>query len=143
MRRGREVRQLDLGYRGASLALPGSRPVDGLLAGDRAPDAPLRGAAGQPLRLFDLLRGAHWTLLGYGTERHLVAARPGLHIHLIGAQGDAIDDAGHFQTAYALASGDWVLIRPDGYVAAIVSATDLDALEHYLQQQGLTAPGQA
>lgn len=137
MRRGREVRQLDLGYRESSLALPSPQRVDGLLTGDRTPDAPLRGAAGQPLRLFELLRGTHWTLLGYNCERHLVPARPGLRIHIIGEKGDIIDDAGDFHEAYTLASGDWVLVRPDGYVAAIVASSDLDSLEHYLKLQGL------
>lgn len=137
MRRGREVRQLDLGYRESSLAQPSPQRVDGLLTGDRAPDAPLRGAAGQPLRLFELLRGTHWTLLGYNCERHLVPARPRLRIHIIGEKGDIIDDAGHFREAYTLASGDWVLVRPDGYVAAIVASSDLDSLEHYLKLQGL------
>ena len=45
MRRGRETRQLDLGYPATSLALQ-TRESNGLQAGDRAPDAPVRGAAG-------------------------------------------------------------------------------------------------
>ena len=28
-----------------------------------------------------------------------------------------VDDGGHIQSAYGLAPGDWVLVRPDGYVA--------------------------
>jgi 2-polyprenyl-6-methoxyphenol hydroxylase-like FAD-dependent oxidoreductase len=138
MHRGREVRQLDLGYRESSLAL-GTQRSEGLLAGDRAPDAPLRGAAGQPTRLFELLRGTHWTLLGYETERKLVSPRPGLHIHMIGAHGDLIDEQNHLRDAYAAAVGDWILIRPDGYVAAIVNGNELGALESFLQRQGLSA----
>ncbi len=84
MRRGREVRQLDLAYPESSLTL--ERPVrtSGPLAGDRAPDAPIRGSAGERQRLFSLFKGPHWTLLGYRVARDLVPARRGLHIHTFG-----------------------------------------------------------
>jgi 2-polyprenyl-6-methoxyphenol hydroxylase-like FAD-dependent oxidoreductase len=52
IRRRREVHQLDLGYPESSPALERPDRGGGLLAGDRAPDAPIRGAAGQPTRLF-------------------------------------------------------------------------------------------
>ncbi|MHB8528367.1 MAG: FAD-dependent oxidoreductase [Caulobacteraceae bacterium] len=140
MRRGREVHQLDLGYPGSSLALekPGRR--DGVFAGERAPDAPVRGAAGQPTRLFNLFRGPHWTLLGYETDRgSAIAPRPGLRIHVVGPRGDIVDDGGHVREAYGVSSGDWVLIRPDGYVGAIVSGDEDAALEPYLAKVGVTA----
>src|SRR6185436_9547708 len=90
MRRGREVRQLDLAYPGSSLTFESPSRVHGLLAGDRAPDAPIRGAAGQPTRLFELFKGPHWTLLGYSVERELVAPRPGLRVHTFGQCGDLV-----------------------------------------------------
>ncbi|MEI9996363.1 MAG: FAD-dependent oxidoreductase [Rhizomicrobium sp.] len=139
MRRGREVQQLDIGYPQSSLVLEKPARKDGVLAGDRAPDAPLRGAAGLPTRLFELFQGPHWTLLGYGVERLSVKPRPGLHIHAVGSRGDISDDGGHFRTAYGLAEGDWVLVRPDGYVGAIVSSGNTDALEAYLADAGLRA----
>jgi FAD binding domain len=56
LRRGRDVQQLDLGYPWSSLAL--EKPARSrLIAGDRAPDAPIRGSAGQPMRLFELFKG--------------------------------------------------------------------------------------
>ncbi|MEJ0039262.1 MAG: FAD-dependent oxidoreductase [Gammaproteobacteria bacterium] len=137
IRRGREVRQLDLAYAESSLALEKPTRVRGLLGGDRAPDAPMRGSGGQRTRLFDLFKGLHWTLLGYNVERGLVPARAGLRIHAIGESGELIDEAGHCRDAYALASGDWVLVRPDGYVGAIVSSDELPALESYLRNVGL------
>jgi 2-polyprenyl-6-methoxyphenol hydroxylase-like FAD-dependent oxidoreductase len=137
MRRGREVHQLDIGYPESPLALERPQRTGGLLAGDRAPDAPLRGAAGQPMRLFNLFQGPHWTLLGYEVIRDLVRSRPGLHIHTFGPLGDLVDEGGHFRSAYALTSGDWVLIRPDGYVGAIVASSEIAALETYLQSVGL------
>jgi 2-polyprenyl-6-methoxyphenol hydroxylase-like FAD-dependent oxidoreductase len=137
MRRGRKVNQLDLGYGGSSLALEKPQCHAGLVAGDRAPDAPIRGAAGQPTRLFQLFKGAHWTLLGYNVERDAVPPRPGLRIHTVGARGDIFDEGHYLRDFYGLASGDWVLVRPDGYIGAIVSSGEVEALETYLRSVAL------
>jgi len=141
-RRGRETRQLDLGYRESSLALqkPGRDPDAAVTAGDRAPDAPVLGAAGQPTRLFTLYQGPHWTLLGYLVDRGSAPApRAGLHIHIVGPAGDIIDNDGHLEQAYGLAPGEWVLIRPDGYIGALVTTDDLAALGDYLDSVGVRA----
>ena len=139
MRRGREVHQLDLGYPESSLALEGPERTGNTLAGDRAPDAPVRGAAGQATRLFDLFKGPHWTLLGYEMDRSAIgASRPNLHIHAVGRHGDIDDAGGHVRNGYGVAAGDLVLVRPDGYVGAIVSAEERGALESYMTQVGLT-----
>ena len=137
MRRGREVQQLDIGYPGSPLALEQPERAAGLFAGDRAPDAALRRAAGQPVRLFDLLRGPHWTLLGYQAQRKAVPARAGLHIHCIGADAELIDEGQHLRNAYAVSPGDWVLVRPDGYIAAFVGSQEIDALTRFMEEQGL------
>jgi 2-polyprenyl-6-methoxyphenol hydroxylase-like FAD-dependent oxidoreductase len=136
--RGREAHQLDLGYPDSSLSLEDPKRVDGLLAGDRAPDAPLRGAGGQPRRLFELFEGPHWTLLAYEVGRDRVPRRSGLHVHTIGEAGDFRDDGQHFRDGYGVAPGDLVLVRPDGYVGAIVSADRADRLDGYLSAVGLT-----
>jgi 2-polyprenyl-6-methoxyphenol hydroxylase-like FAD-dependent oxidoreductase len=139
MQRGREVHQLDIGYPQSSPKLEQPQRAGGVLPGDRAPDAPIKGAGGLPTRLFELSRGPHWTLLGYGVDRLAgPAPRAGLRIHAVGARGDITDADGHFQTAYGLAPGDWVLIRPDGYIGAIVSSENLPALETYLENVGVT-----
>ena len=137
MRRGREVHQLDLGYPDSSLALEKPERAGGPLAGHRAPDAPIRGAAGQSTRLFELFKGVHWTLLGYEAERDDVPSRPRLRIHTLGPRGDIFDESGYLRDAYAVASGDWVLVRPDGYVGAIISSSETGALETYLWDVGL------
>lgn len=139
-RRGREVQQLDIGYPQSSLALEQPERHRRLGAGDRAPDAPLRGAGGQAMRLFDLYKGSHWTLLGNQLQPGGVQARPGLHIHTLGPQGDISAQGSHFSTAYEPAAGDWVLVRPDGYVGAIVHASQAEALERYLGWVGLGLP---
>ncbi|OIN46089.1 2-polyprenyl-6-methoxyphenol hydroxylase [Pseudomonas azotoformans] len=140
LRRGREVHQLDIGYPESSLALQ-HLVRSGIAAGDRAPDALLRGAAGQALWLFHLFRGTHWTLLGYGATRDSVPARLGVQVHIVGPEGDVIDHQGQFQRAYQLAIGEWVLVRPDGYIGAIVSSANIDVLDAYLQRVLQSAHG--
>jgi 2-polyprenyl-6-methoxyphenol hydroxylase-like FAD-dependent oxidoreductase len=138
MRRGREVHQLDIGYPQSALRLEEPPRKGGVLAGDRAPDAPVRGASGLPTRLFTLFQGPHWTLLGYGADRlSAVAPRAGLHIHAVGPRGDFADDDHYFRDAYGVAPGDWVLVRPDGYIAAIVDTAHAPALEAFLERAGL------
>ncbi|MGI4958397.1 MAG: FAD-dependent monooxygenase [Janthinobacterium lividum] len=137
-RRGREVQQLDIGYSGSFLAVEMPERTGGLLAGDRAPDAPLMGAAGQRVRLFEVMKGPHWTTIGYeaapGTGP---APRRNLHVRHVDAHGDLRDIDGHFAAAYGLAPGSWILIRPDGYIGAIFSGEHSNALDSYLSAVGL------
>jgi 2-polyprenyl-6-methoxyphenol hydroxylase-like FAD-dependent oxidoreductase len=133
LRRGREVRQLDIGYSDSPLTLAVPAHARAVRAGDRAPDAPLRGAAGQAKRLFELFAGPHWTLLGYEVDRKLVGPRASLRIHTIGSELELRDDAGYFRDAYGLQRGDWILVRPDGYIGAIVSSQELPQLDDYLR----------
>ncbi|MGO9452313.1 MAG: FAD-dependent oxidoreductase [Candidatus Binataceae bacterium] len=137
-RRGRETHQLDLGYPESSLSLnKPARSAERLIAGDRAPDAPVSGAAGQHTRLFKLFQGPHWTLLGYQVDRAAIAPRRDLRIHTVGVRGDIIDEDGLVRDAYGLSAGDWVLVRPDGYVGAIVSSGEIAALCRYLDDVGI------
>nr|WP_249198108.1 FAD-dependent oxidoreductase [Gluconobacter wancherniae] len=124
MRRDREARQLDLDYRGSSLNVPG--PVDGKLqAGDRAPDAPCCGQAGQRTRLFTIFQGTHWTLLGY-EPTYRPSAIAGVRIVTIGAGNELVDEDGYIVAAYGIDPGQWVLVRPDGYIAGIFSSRELE-----------------
>ena len=137
MRRGREVHQLDIGYPDSPLAKELPERKGGIRAGDRAPDAPFRGAAGQPSRLFRLFQEPHWTLLVHGPGLETVGPRPGLRVYHIGAKGDLIDAWGHLRDAYGLAPGECVLIRPDGYVGATLDADRTAKLEIYLARMGV------
>jgi 2-polyprenyl-6-methoxyphenol hydroxylase-like FAD-dependent oxidoreductase len=139
IRRGREVHQLDIGYPGSLLAVEAPERNSGILAGDRAPDAPLTGAGGQPIRLFSLMTGPHWTLIGYEVDNDTgPTPTHGLHIHRFGSDGDLKDTGGHFAGAYALKPGSWVLIRPDGYIGAIIEAGEIDSLSRYQDMVGLS-----
>lgn len=88
--------------------------------------------------MFELFKGPHWTLLGYEVEHDLVQPRPSLHIHTIGSGGDLSDRDRHFHAGYAVAPGDWVLVRPDGYIGAIVASDEIEGLDAYLRRVGLT-----
>jgi 2-polyprenyl-6-methoxyphenol hydroxylase-like FAD-dependent oxidoreductase len=133
MRRGRETQQLDLGYPDSplSFATHARDPKSSLFAGDRAPDAPCIGAGGQPTRLFNLFRGPHWTLLGLGVS-HAIEPRPVLHTHIAGPGGDILDCGGHIRAAYG-GPGRWILVRPDGYLAALVEDGELPALQAHMR----------
>ena len=137
-RRGREVRQLDLGYRTASLSLQTPSASQRLQAGDRAPDAPIHHATGLPTRVFDLLRGPHWTLLGQDTDRDSIAPHPQLRTHVFGSRGDVVDTHGHFRDAYGLSPNIWALVRPDGYIGAFIAGDEINALHAYLQGTGIS-----
>lgn len=132
-RRDRTGSQLDFGYPDSPLSLCSDRDA-GVLAGDRAPDAPVRGASGMATRLFQLFQGCHWTLLGYEVDV-LLAPRAGLHIHVVG--GDIRDTDGYVRDIYGVSAGQWVLVRPDGYVGAVVDAANLGVVEDYLDSVGI------
>lgn len=140
-RRGREVQQLDLCYPEDSLGQTSFR-ANGLQPGERAPDAPLIGAGGAHTRLFELLKGPQWTLVTYNSAPGLPAASAaGLHVQRIGSEGDYQDAAGVFQSTYGVEAGDWVLIRPDGYVGAVASAETARLLTPLFEAWGLIEAG--
>jgi 2-polyprenyl-6-methoxyphenol hydroxylase-like FAD-dependent oxidoreductase len=158
----RDDSQLYVNYRGSSwVAEHLSRP-DALAAGprpgDRAPDVPGLRRAGLdfPLRLFDLFRGTHHTLLLYAaapageagpdTFEDIAEAlhrRCGEHLRAyllspdpagpgIAACPTLVDAERHFQRAYAAGAGTAYLVRPDGYVGFRTDALRRDTLDSYL-----------
>jgi hypothetical protein len=64
----------------------------------------------------------------------------GLRIHRIGSGGDVVDDRGCIREAYGFAPGDWVLVRPDGYIGAIFDAAGVGSLEAYFERVGIRSP---
>lgn len=118
-----EHMQLGLNYRGGPLAVDERGPVaDGVARpGDRAPDAHLVNASDETMRLFDVFRGPHFTLLAIGDcSLPAIGAQYGdaLRVQRIAGPGRTvpgalIDPAGQMQRLY----GDGlVLVRPDGYL---------------------------
>jgi len=142
--RGAETQQLGLHYREGPLARD-ERDVKGRVeAGDRAPDAPCHDAAGNAIRLFDVFRGPHFTLLAFGalpadTVAGL-AARYGAKVRVRtvvspggGSGGHVlVDTHGHARRGYDLEGPALVLVRPDGYIGLITPHLVTEPVERYL-----------
>ncbi|GGS82053.1 FAD-dependent monooxygenase [Streptomyces sp. KD18] len=115
-RRGAATRQLGIHLRESPLSREtrDGLPEGALVAGDRAPDGRRDG-----IRLFDLYRGPHFTLLAVDTDLPgELPPLPRLRTARIGA--------------YAAYGRGLFLIRPDGYVAwAGSSAADAYDLTHW------------
>ncbi|HEX4019874.1 MAG TPA: FAD-dependent oxidoreductase [Acidobacteriaceae bacterium] len=146
--RGPETLQLGLNYRDCSLSREEAMPATPLRAGDRAPDAPMRDAAGKEVRLFDLFRGPRCTLLSFGNHdfaglkklsekygQQVCAYTVDSMVSAAHAGDRALtDDRGHARDAYGGENGALFLIRPDGYIGCIGSSQSMDAVENYLEQ---------
>jgi hypothetical protein len=118
-----EHMQLGLNYRGGPLSVDERAAVgEGVTrAGDRAPDAQLRDATDGPVRLFDLFRGPHFTLLALdGARLPALGSQYGdaLRVQRIArpdaaAPGALIDSEGQVHRLY---DDGLILVRPDGYL---------------------------
>ncbi|NUS09811.1 MAG: pentachlorophenol monooxygenase [Streptomyces sp.] len=131
--------QLLVAYPGSPIVAPAAG--DGPRPGERAPDC--RGLTGDiaayPVRLFDLLRSPHHTLLLYADEgtsteelRACAAAARGaahglLNVFAVlapGAPGDGLgiprvqDRDGAFRRGYRPSPPEALLVRPDGHLSA-------------------------
>lgn len=135
-RRGSDTHQLDLEYRHSPLTAErrATVPYGTVQAGDRAPDAPCTDPDGSLVRLFDVFRGPHFTLLAFGGSAVPQLPRDLVRTCRIGGPGvnpqtvDLTDTAGHAHRAY----GDTglFLVRPDGYLA--LATHDPDDVTAYL-----------
>lgn len=111
-----------------------------LRPGDRAPDAPCTGPDGRPLRLFDLLAGGRFTLLGFGPGataalRETAAAYGGLvdtHAVATGPLGGAGAPEPAARRLYGVEGDALVLIRPDNHIALMTGDTDPAPVHTYL-----------
>jgi 2-polyprenyl-6-methoxyphenol hydroxylase-like FAD-dependent oxidoreductase len=151
-KRGKDERQLGLHYRGGPLAPPDLDHTATLQVGDRAPDAKLLDATGGPLRMFDAMAGPHFTAIAYGpgADAELQALRwptagAALRRVAIDSGVDAVADivladiTGTFRETYGLDSPTLLLIRPDGYIAAIATTDRLARLQALLPTIGPTS----
>lgn len=115
--RGAAAQQLGLGYREGPLS---HGRAGTLVAGDRAPDGP----AGDGGRLFDVFRGAGFTLLAVGTDAEV----PSFDTELVRV---------HRMDAYQAYGKGLFLVRPDGYVGW--AGEDATGLAEYLAPLGVAA----
>jgi 2-polyprenyl-6-methoxyphenol hydroxylase-like FAD-dependent oxidoreductase len=98
------LRQLSLNYRNGPLAVDHRGEPGAVRAGDRAPDAP-----GNGMRVFDMLRGPHWTLLALDAP---AISLPGTETFEI-----ATDDL--IREIYDVHKPTYFLVRPDNYLACV------------------------
>jgi hypothetical protein len=134
--------QLALNYRGSSLAQGDASISITLQPGDRAPDSPLLDHLGNMVRLFDLFRGTHFTVLEFASDasKDAGAYGPGTHCYQILRGTDAALQEGQLTgideniwTRYGIASDAVFLIRPDGYIGFIGEQGTAPQVEQYLQ----------
>jgi 2-polyprenyl-6-methoxyphenol hydroxylase-like FAD-dependent oxidoreductase len=143
-----KIFQLTLNYRGGPLALEAQTVPGNARAGDRAPDAPCHDAAGTTIRLFDLFRGPHFTLMAFGPGSEAAAAEINAYygttvrayaVVLPGTLLDGpgvVDADGHIHQGYGIerhpGAGQLVLVRPDGYIGLTAGTDAIDAVRKYL-----------
>jgi hypothetical protein len=139
-----ELTQLMLGYPWSRLSPHTANRSTGPRPGDRAPDAPLIDAAtGSPIRLLDLFRGPHFTLVGLGERCAPVFANAVfgnavfgdvetdvVKPYLVGARG-LLDAGGHAARAYG--TDALILVRPDGYIGLIADPAETGTVAEYLR----------
>jgi len=141
MRRDAVTLQLGITYKEMSLSKTSSGVALNLSSGDRAPDATGLDGTGQPLRLFDLFRGPHFTLLQlFGGDSEKVET-PFTNVKAVAVKrtvpsGHArnsvfVDADGHVATTYGGGIGEYILVRPDGYIGWTGSRTDLAGLHTF------------
>jgi len=153
--RRRVQRQVLSGISGLTLAYPdspltvraGSRfrgPAPGERASAAAGAAPDDSACRQ---WHAELREVGWTLaVGAGDEAALAVATaaPGagdwLTVRTVGPAGDIADDNGALRAGLGLGPGGWILVRPDGYVAARGAHLDREGLDRALAPVHHLAP---
>ncbi|WP_331729467.1 FAD-dependent monooxygenase (plasmid) [Streptomyces sp. NBC_00028] len=158
--RGRDTLQLKVCYPGSELnGSPRTQQASEhphVQAGDRAPDSVVYQADGTAVRLFDLFRGPHSTVLAFGSRSakcadalarrfpdHLAVAALLPRAAPDAAPGTAfIDREGSAHQDYGIDGDTLLVIRPDGYVALRTTApneTDiLDHLRRFLPDGGST-----
>lgn len=125
--------------------------------GDRAPDARGRDAGGRPARVFDHLRGPHWSLLLFpgthaGPEEPVRLSGIGRHVEALtggevryclvlplgtppaGIPDDHVlhDVDGEAHRLYGAQAGALYLVRPDGYVGHRAQPAEEHGLLEYL-----------
>jgi 2-polyprenyl-6-methoxyphenol hydroxylase-like FAD-dependent oxidoreductase len=125
-----------------------SRNLDdttGIRAGDLAPSSPsVHTNSGEKVRLFDLFRGTHFTMLVFGDRPapELAEASRGLlrtytitrHGTITGASSNVLVDIdGDAHRAYGITSDALILVRPDGYIGLTGGNLGPQSVSDYLR----------
>jgi 2-polyprenyl-6-methoxyphenol hydroxylase-like FAD-dependent oxidoreductase len=128
LRRDAVTLQLGITYKEMSLSRRSGEVSLKISSGDRAPDARGLTAESLPTRLFDAFRGPQFTLLRLFPETLDVNGGEDKRLRIVNViaanavkvPGTAalifVDAFGHVAEAYGCGQGEYVLVRPDGYV---------------------------
>jgi 2-polyprenyl-6-methoxyphenol hydroxylase-like FAD-dependent oxidoreductase len=122
----KDTTQLNLNYRYSSLSENLNKHEGSLQAGDRAPDVRFQDGSW----LFDLCRGTHFTILGFGTAQETID----------NINGTFSGDVKAFlikepQVAKAFGNiNGLIVIRPDGYIGMTAGSDDEIVVEDYLEK---------
>ena len=143
----RETSQLGITYRCGPLAPETEPRTTTLWPGDRAPDSICSDPdSGTDIRLFDLFRGPHWTVLVFNgidtvnapTQLHGSEVRTWVIDDR--AQGALRDKGNTTRAAYGVTGPTTFLIRPDGYVGAIATTGDANTVLDMFRRLPAAAP---
>lgn len=143
LERGKDEQQLLITYRAGPLGREQREGTDTLEIGDRAPDAALSTAKGETTTVHELLQGPHFSALAYGagaaadiTKIAWPESGADLKRFSINAGGATSlrDTDESLRSIYGLREDTLMVIRPDGYIAYIGAAGDMQGLIHALKQ---------
>ncbi|CAL4869293.1 hypothetical protein MMA231_03585 (plasmid) [Asticcacaulis sp. MM231] len=85
-------------------------------------------------RSFATCKGTHWTLIARGATCPIPnGVLPGLRIIRIGSDCAYQDQTGALEKIYDTTEGDLILIRPDGYIGAVISTAGGGWISDYLE----------
>jgi 2-polyprenyl-6-methoxyphenol hydroxylase-like FAD-dependent oxidoreductase len=141
MRRDAITLQLGITYKAMSLSKTSGDVTLKLSPGDRAPDATGLDGSGRPLRLFDLFRGPHFTLLQLFASDGEKPETPFTNVKTVAVRratssadaesGVFVDTDGHIAATYGGSNGEYVLVRPDGYIGWAGTQTALAEMQKF------------
>jgi 2-polyprenyl-6-methoxyphenol hydroxylase-like FAD-dependent oxidoreductase len=147
LRRDGVTLQLGITYKEMSLSRESGNANLKISPGDRAPDAPGFSGKGDPLRLFDVFRGPQFTLLRLFQqgqteidERELAGIKRVDVVRSLPQENSTgvgecfLDKPGHVAETYSGGQGEYVLVRPDGYIAWIGGQSCGADLQLYLKR---------
>ncbi|MFB7860321.1 FAD-dependent monooxygenase [Rhodococcus qingshengii] len=139
LKRGKDEYQLAITYYGGPLAPKASASTETLRVGDRAPDARL-AMPGTTSRLFEYFCGTHFTAIVYrrvprGSFADIGWPANGARLRVVAIESpttvasvNCSDLNGNFRRTYGVSRPTTVIVRPDGYIAAILPTPELRSI---------------
>jgi 2-polyprenyl-6-methoxyphenol hydroxylase-like FAD-dependent oxidoreductase len=121
----KDTTQLNLNYRNSSLSMNLNKNEGSLQAGDRAPD----GHFADGSWLFDLYRGTHFTVLGFGATQETI---DDINKTFNGEVKAFLMKEPPVMKAFGYGKA-LIPVRPDGYIGMIAGPDDLIAVKDYLE----------